>query len=150
MDMLPQWHLGYNETLANFHDGLDQLGLDYVDLYMFHWPGMYQNQLPMLPAKHPDPYKQIHSTFTAVMGLLQPRFPPVRARSGGVESGVGVERGVVLRGVQRGVGVGRCRCRCRDVYLIGRLREVWGGVKRGMKRGIVQKGVERCREVWEM
>ena len=27
MDMLPQWNLGYNETIANFNDGLNQLGL---------------------------------------------------------------------------------------------------------------------------
>jgi diketogulonate reductase-like aldo/keto reductase len=54
MNMLPQWHLGYNETMANFNDGLQQLGLEYVDLYMFHWPGMYENQLPMMAAKHPE------------------------------------------------------------------------------------------------
>eukprot|EP01051_Picozoa_sp_SAG22_P011655 SAG22_NODE_1141_length_5388_cov_2.279259_1_plen_356_part_00 len=54
MSMLPQWHLGYNETLANFADTLQQLQLQYVDLYMFHWPGMYEDQLPMMAGKHPE------------------------------------------------------------------------------------------------
>lgn len=45
-----QWHLGYNETLANFQDSLDQLQVEYVDLYMFHWPGMARcPQNPILP-----------------------------------------------------------------------------------------------------
>jgi diketogulonate reductase-like aldo/keto reductase len=50
--MLPQWHLGYNETKASFADTLKQLGLHYVDLYMFHWPGLFVSDLPMLPDKH--------------------------------------------------------------------------------------------------
>jgi diketogulonate reductase-like aldo/keto reductase len=50
--MLPQWHLGYNATKANFMDTLKQLNMDYVDLFMFHWPGLFDNNLPMLPAKH--------------------------------------------------------------------------------------------------
>jgi diketogulonate reductase-like aldo/keto reductase len=50
--MLPQWHLGYNETKANFESTLQQLQLDYVDLYMFHWPGLFENNLPMEPSKH--------------------------------------------------------------------------------------------------
>lgn len=29
---------GYDLTLAAFHDSLVQLGMDYVDLYLIHWP----------------------------------------------------------------------------------------------------------------
>ena len=54
MSMLPQWHLGYNMTMANFEDTLRQLQTDYVDLYMYHWPGMFVDQLPMEPAAHPE------------------------------------------------------------------------------------------------
>ena len=54
MSMLPQWHLGYNSTMANFEDTLRQLQTDYVDLYMYHWPGMFVDQLPMEPAAHPE------------------------------------------------------------------------------------------------
>jgi hypothetical protein len=39
MSMLPQWHMGYNETKASVASSLANLGLDYIDLYMFHWPG---------------------------------------------------------------------------------------------------------------
>jgi len=54
MSMLPQWHLGYNETMASFSDSLAQLGTTYVDLYMFHWPGLFVSDLPMLPSHHPE------------------------------------------------------------------------------------------------
>ncbi|MFJ7072012.1 aldo/keto reductase [Streptomyces sp. NPDC098781] len=35
---LPGRHHGYDETLASFEESRGRLGLDYVDLYLIHWP----------------------------------------------------------------------------------------------------------------
>ncbi|MGP2439500.1 aldo/keto reductase [Streptomyces sp. JW3] len=35
---LPGRHHGYEETLASFEQSRARLGLDYVDLYLIHWP----------------------------------------------------------------------------------------------------------------
>jgi 2,5-diketo-D-gluconate reductase A len=35
---LPGRHHGYDETLASFEESRANLGLDYVDLYLIHWP----------------------------------------------------------------------------------------------------------------
>ncbi|MDQ4137243.1 MAG: aldo/keto reductase [Actinomycetota bacterium] len=35
---LPGRHHGYEETLASFEESRSNLGLDYVDLYLIHWP----------------------------------------------------------------------------------------------------------------
>jgi diketogulonate reductase-like aldo/keto reductase len=35
---LPGRHHGYDETLASFEESRARLGLDYVDLYLIHWP----------------------------------------------------------------------------------------------------------------
>ncbi|WLW57867.1 aldo/keto reductase [Streptomyces sp. YU58] len=35
---LPGRHHGYEETLASFEDSRARLGLEYVDLYLIHWP----------------------------------------------------------------------------------------------------------------
>lgn len=32
-------HLTYDQTIAAFNDSLTKLGLDYLDLYLIHWPG---------------------------------------------------------------------------------------------------------------
>ena len=50
--MLPPWQMGYNETKKSFADTLAQLGVEYLDLYMFHWPGVFVSNLPMEPSKH--------------------------------------------------------------------------------------------------
>lgn len=36
-------HLGYEETKKAFYTSLKQLGLDYIDLYLIHWPANYKN-----------------------------------------------------------------------------------------------------------
>jgi 2,5-diketo-D-gluconate reductase A len=35
---VPGRHHGYEETLASFEESRKRLGLDYVDLYLIHWP----------------------------------------------------------------------------------------------------------------
>ena len=35
---------GYDETLRAFDESLGKLGLDYVDLYLIHWPAPHQNR----------------------------------------------------------------------------------------------------------
>ncbi|MGW3122508.1 aldo/keto reductase [Streptomyces sp. NPDC001107] len=35
---LPGRHHGYEETLASFEESRGRLGVDYVDLYLIHWP----------------------------------------------------------------------------------------------------------------
>ncbi|MGW7222734.1 aldo/keto reductase [Streptomyces sp. NPDC054826] len=35
---LPGRHHGYEETLASFEESRSRLGLEYVDLYLIHWP----------------------------------------------------------------------------------------------------------------
>ncbi len=65
---LPGRHHGYDEALVSFEESRVNLGLDYVDLYLIHWP------LPRI-----DKYVQ---TFTAMLTLRDDG----RARSVGVSN----------------------------------------------------------------
>lgn len=48
----PQWHMGYAETLASFNSSITQLGVSRLDLFMFHWPGLFPENLPMTDPPH--------------------------------------------------------------------------------------------------
>lgn len=41
---LPDWAHGYEKALKAFSDSISKLGLDYVDLYLIHWPVVDQDQ----------------------------------------------------------------------------------------------------------
>lgn len=45
---------GYDETLRAFEKSLDLLGLDYIDLYLTHWP---------VPGKFVDTYRAIERLY---------------------------------------------------------------------------------------
>ncbi len=36
-------HLGYEQTKLRFHESMRKLGLDYIDLYLIHWPANAKN-----------------------------------------------------------------------------------------------------------
>jgi len=42
--------LSYEETLAAYDSSLEKIGLDYLDLYLVHWPGTDQNYLDVYKA----------------------------------------------------------------------------------------------------
>ncbi|MBL3732371.1 aldo/keto reductase [Lysinibacillus sp. HST-98] len=42
--------LSYEETLAAYDSSLEKIGLDYLDLYLVHWPGIDQNFIEVYKA----------------------------------------------------------------------------------------------------
>lgn len=53
--MVPQWHLGAKEAAASVRVSLHELGLEYVDLAMMHWPGMFGAEVGMRVPCEPAP-----------------------------------------------------------------------------------------------
>lgn len=56
-------NLGYDQTLAAFEASLQKLGLDYVDLYLIHWPANFKN--------FGEDWKQVNAATWRAMEDLQ-------------------------------------------------------------------------------
>lgn len=60
---LPNAHHGYNNVLKSFDESLNRLGLDYLDLYLIHWPVIEE---------HKDRYQEdIVETYKALEKLYK-------------------------------------------------------------------------------
>jgi 2,5-diketo-D-gluconate reductase A len=80
---LPGRHHGYEETLASLKESRERLGLEYVDLYLIHWP------LPRVD-KYVDSWKAMiklrDDGFTRSIGVSN--FTPAQLRRLEEETGV--------------------------------------------------------------
>lgn len=64
------WHSGYNDVEAACRESLTKLGLDYVDLYLIHWPvGFYTEPKMPLHKLWPNMEALIEKGLTKSIGL---------------------------------------------------------------------------------
>ncbi|MGI6667945.1 MAG: aldo/keto reductase [Acetivibrionales bacterium] len=62
---------GYEETLKAFDASLKRLGLDYIDEYLIHWPGMTESYLPTWKAFE-KLYKDGYIRVIGVCNFIKP------------------------------------------------------------------------------
>lgn len=54
---------GYENAKAAFAKSLGLLGLDYVDLYLIHWPGIYNGKASEAPARRAQTWKAFEELY---------------------------------------------------------------------------------------
>jgi diketogulonate reductase-like aldo/keto reductase len=94
---------GFNQTLRAFDDSLKKLRLDYLDLYLIHWPGA--------PSQW-QTWKPIKAVLNRVLG---PTTRPLRMES--------------WRAMERIAAEGRCRAIGVSNYTVRHLEELLGSCK---------------------
>jgi diketogulonate reductase-like aldo/keto reductase len=55
---------GYENAKAAFAKSLGLLGLDYVDLYLIHWPGIYNGKASEAPARRAQTWKALEELYS--------------------------------------------------------------------------------------